>query len=104
MSTDAPATSWATPSDPFSNLKAAVTRRAYDGTDTGQGERIDIETAVILYTRTAAEVCGFARLGQLKPGYDADFVILSDDVFTIDSDCIDTVAPEETYIRGERVF
>ena len=104
LSTDAPATSWATPSDPFSNLKAAVTRRAYDGTDTGQGERIDIETAVILYTRTAAEVCGFARLGQLKPGYDADFVILSDDVFTIDSDCIDTVAPEETYIRGERVF
>ncbi len=104
LSTDAPATSWAVPSDPFSNLKAAVTRRAFDGTDIGQKERLDIETAIILYTREAARVCGFARLGQLKPGYDADFAVLSEDIFTIDPQRIDRVSVEQTWIRGERVF
>ena len=42
LSTDAPATSWAAPSDPWMNLKAAVTRTAYEGTDCGQDQRLDI--------------------------------------------------------------
>ena len=104
FSTDAPATSWAVPSDPFPNLKSAVTRRAYDGTDIGQSERIDIETAVMLYTRNAAEVCGFSGLGRLAEGYSADFAVLSEDIFTADADRIDRIRVEETFIRGERVY
>lgn len=104
FSTDAPATSWAVPSDPFSNIKSAVTRRAYDGTDIGQSERIDVETAVMLYTKNAAEVCGFAGLGMLAPGYSADFVVLSDDIFTISPDRIDRVTALETYIDGEALL
>ena len=104
FSTDAPATSWAVPSDPFPNLKSAVTRRAYDGTDIGQSERVDIETAIILYTRNAAEVCGFAGLGQLVPGYSADFVVLSEDIFTAPADRIDQIRAEETFIKGECVY
>ena len=104
LSTDAPATSWAVPSDPFSNIKAATTRKAYDGSDIGQDERLDIETAVILYTREAANVCGFAGLGQLTPGYAADFAVLSEDIFTMDPMRIDQVKVEETYICGERAY
>ena len=104
FSTDAPATSWAVPSDPFPNLKSAVTRRAYDGTDIGQSERVDIETAIMLYTKNAAEVCGFAGLGQLAEGYSADFAVLSEDIFTADPDRIDRIRVEETFIRGERVY
>ena len=104
FSTDAPATSWAVPSDPFPNLKSAVTRKAYDGTDIGQSERVDLETAIILYTKNAAEVCGFAGLGQLAPGYSADFVILSEDIFTVPADRIDQIQAEETFIKGERVY
>ncbi|MBR0457574.1 MAG: amidohydrolase [Firmicutes bacterium] len=104
FSTDAPATSWAVPSDPFSNIKAATTRKAYDGSDIGQDEKVDIETAVILYTRKAAHVCGFAGLGQLTPGYAADFAILSEDIFTIDPAQIDQIKVEATYICGERVY
>ena len=104
LSTDAPATSWAVPSDPFSNLKSAVTRYACDGTDIGQDERLDIETAMILYTKESAEVSGFAGLGVLKPGYAADFAVLSDDLFTVDPMKIDEVRVEETYIGGERVY
>ncbi len=104
LSTDAPATSWAVPSDPFSNIKAAVTRKAYDGSDIGQDERIDIETAVILYTKEAARVCGFAGLGQLSAGFAADFAVLSEDLFTIDPMRIDQVKVEATYIGGEKVY
>lgn len=104
ISTDAPATSWATPSDPFVNIKAAVTRRACDGADIGQDQRLDIETAVILYTKEAAEICGFGHLGQLSPGYSADFIVLSDDIFSIGADQIDRVHAAETWINGECVY
>ena len=104
LSTDAPATSWAVPSDPFSNIKAATTRKAYDGSDIGQEERIDIETAVILYTKEAAHVCGFAGLGMLTPGYSADFAVLSEDIFTIDPAQIDQVKVEATYICGNKAY
>ncbi|MBQ9015979.1 MAG: amidohydrolase family protein [Firmicutes bacterium] len=104
FSTDAPATSWAVPSDPFSNLKSAVSRRAYDGTDIGQDEKVDIETAIRLYTAHAARVCGFGGLGQLAPGYSADFAVLSEDIFTMDPDRLDQAQVEETYIRGRRVY
>ena len=104
ISTDAPATSWATPSDPFVNIKAAVTRRACDGTDIGQEQRLDIETAIILYTKEAAEICGFGHLGQLSPGYSADFVVLSDDIFRVNADQIDQVYAQETWINGKRIY
>ena len=104
LSTDAPATSWAEPSDPFPNIKSAVTGRACDGTDIGQEEIIDMETAIILYTKNAAETCGFDGLGQLKPGFSADFAVLSEDIFDIDPARIDQVRVEETYMRGEQVY
>jgi len=104
LSTDSPATSWAIPSDPFSNLKSAVTRVAYDGTDIGEEQRIDIETAIILYTAEAAEISGFADSGKLKEGYLADFAILSNDIFTVNPSDIDKINVDETYIKGERVY
>ena len=76
FSTDAPATSWAVPSDPFSNIKAAVTRRAYDGTDCGGSQVVDVETAVILYTKVAAKMVGFEKIGQIKEGYKRIFLCL----------------------------
>lgn len=51
FSTDAPATSWAVPSDPFVCIKGAVTRKAYDDTDCGDDQIIDMKTAIILYTK-----------------------------------------------------
>ena len=104
LSTDAPATSWAVPSDPFPNIKSAVTRTAYDGTDLGQDQRLDMETALMLYTAAAAEVSGFRGIGKLKAGYEADFVVLSDDILEIDPEKVDTIKVDQTYISGEKVF
>ena len=99
LSTDSPATAWASPSDPLVNIKAAVTRIAYDGTDlshasSGQDERIDIETAIRLYTSEAAKVIGLHDLGRLAPGCRASFVVLDKD----------DVSVAATYINGELVY
>ena len=104
FSTDAPATSWAVPSDPFPNIKGAVTRKAYDGTDCGQEQAVDRETALILYTKESAEMAGFDRLGQLKEGYKADFLILDQDILEVPAEQIDQVSVAETYIDGQCVY
>lgn len=104
LSTDAPATAWAEPSNPFVCIKGAVTRKAYDGTDCGQQERIDIETAVQLYTKESAEIAGFEHTGQLKPGYDADFIVLDQDILALPPEQIDHISVEETYINGKQVY
>ena len=104
LSTDSPANAWEEPTDPFYTMQAAVTRTAYDGTDCGREQAIDVETAVKLYTRESAAISGFDSLGTLEPGKSASFVILDRDIFTVPSGEIGRVRPEETYIDGERVF
>lgn len=104
LSTDAPATSWADPSNPFVCIKGAVTRKAYDGTDCGLDESIDIETALRLYTINGAEIAGFKDRGMLKEGYFADFVVLDEDILKIPADEIDKIKPVMTFIDGECVY
>lgn len=104
LSTDAPATSWAVPSDPFPNIKCAVTRVAYDGTDCGRENCIDVATAIRMYTKEAAEIAGFEKLGQLKKGYRANFAVLSEDILTAAVEDLDQLYVEKTYIDGECVY
>ncbi|UTR11760.1 amidohydrolase [Evansella sp. LMS18] len=104
LSSDAPATAWADPVNPFVGIKAAVTRRAYNGTDLGEKERISVETAIELYTRGAQEVTRIPHTGQLKPGYFADFAVLDKDILKDDPETIDQTRVQETYMNGELVF
>jgi len=104
LSTDAPATSWAVPSDPFPNIKCAVTRYAYDGTDCGRNNCINIETAIEMYTKEGAEIACFEKLGQLREGFKGSFVILSEDILNVAGEDIDRVFVEETYINGDCVY
>ena len=104
FSTDAPATFWSNPSDPFPGLKLAVTRRSADGTDCGQDQALDIETAIRLYTAGAAQAAGFHDIGMLRPGYCADFAVLSDDILSLPAEDIDKVLVTQTYIGGRCVY
>ena len=104
FSTDAPATFWSDPSDPFPGLKLAVTRTAADGTDCGKDQAVDIAAAVTLYTKGAALAAGFPDTGMLKAGYHADFAVLSDDILNIPADDIDKVRVVQTYIGGKCVY
>ena len=67
-------------------------------------QAIGIETALILYTKESAEMVGFDRLGQLKEGYKADFLILDRDILEIPPEEIDQVSVAETYINGRCVY
>lgn len=104
FSTDAPATSWAVPSDPFPCIKGGVTRKAWDGYDCGQGQAVDIETAIRLYTREAAMVAGIPEIGQLKAGYHADFAVLSEDILAVEPERIDQVYVLQTYSNGLKIY
>lgn len=104
FSTDAPATFWSNPSDPFPGLKFAVTRIAADGTDFGSAQAVDIETAIRLYTHGAAVAAGFPDIGMLAPGYRADFIVLDRDILHIPSEEIDQVQVQKTYIGGTCVY
>ncbi|WP_262499743.1 amidohydrolase family protein [Planococcus sp. ANT_H30] len=104
FSSDAPATAWADPVNPFVGIQAAVTRRAYDGTDTGQHERISIEKAIELYTKGAQEITRIQGVGQLKPGYHADFIVLEEDILEIPELEIGNTRVLETFMAGQSVF
>ena len=104
LSTDAPATAWADPTDPWANIKGAVTRTAYNGVDTGKDQRITLEEAILLYTRNSAKIAGFQRRGALKEGNYGDFVVLMDDPFEMKPEDLGSVRTMRTYISGEKVF
>ena len=104
FSTDAPATAWAEPYDPFVNIQAAVTRCAWDGTDCGQDQRVSLEEAIRLYTAESGVMMGFRDIGVLKEGYAADFAVLDKDIFAVPEERISEVKPVMTYINGERVY
>ncbi|WP_315063121.1 amidohydrolase [Lysinibacillus capsici] len=104
LSSDAPATSWAEAANPFVTIQAAVTRTAYDGTDLGTAEKISVEEALQLYTVDAKTMIRMENVGQLKEGYEANFVVLTDDLLTLSHNQLMHVKPFATYIEGECVF
>lgn len=104
FSSDAPATAWYDPSDPFVGLKSAVTRLSYDGSDCGQDQKVDISTAIKLYTKSGADIMGIANIGELSPGFYADFIVLDKDILNISPEKIDEVSVEEVYINGKLVY
>lgn len=105
LSADAPATTWADPDDVFVSLKAAITRRAYNGASINPDESIPVNEALMLYTKRAALLCPYETpVGQIARGFEADFNVLSEDLFTVAPNEIDRVRIDAAYRRGERVF
>jgi predicted amidohydrolase YtcJ len=97
---------WAVaPLDPIAGIDAAVNRRTIDGKHPNgwqPRQRISVVQAVRAYTSSNA-YAGFQeqRVGALEPGYLADFVVLSDDLFGTDPKQIPKVKVLRTVIGGE---
>lgn len=104
FSSDAPATAWAEPANPFVSMQAAVTRISYDGTDTGKEQAVDIETAIKLYTQGSQYMTGIPNVGQLAVGYQADFVVLDRDILSIPEKEIINTLVDATYMAGQVVY
>lgn len=97
---------WAVaPLDPIAGIDAAVNRRTIDGKNPKgwqPQQRISVVEAVRAYT-SANAYAGFQenRLGTLKPGLLADFVVLSADLFSIEPQQIRNVKILRTVIGGK---
>lgn len=92
--------------NPYENLYCAVTRRDLNGsTPYNAAEAVSIHQAVDAYTVGSAEVCfGEKQMGRLKPGFFADFVVLDQDIFTIDSMMLKNVRPVMTVVNGHVIY
>jgi hypothetical protein len=89
-------------------LYAAVTRKTLSGQPEGgwfPQEKITIEEAIRAYTLNTA-YAGFEEdiKGSLEVGKLADFVILSDNLLTMDPDGIKDVAILMTVVGGRLVY
>lgn len=104
LSSDAPCTPWAEPDSVFYSLYAAVTRRAANGEVVGPEEAITVGTGLLAYTKDAALMGGFEENGTLVAGKNADFVIVDQDLFTIDPTEIKDTRVAETWVAGQRVY
>jgi hypothetical protein len=74
--------------DPIAGIHAAVTRRNAGGEPAGgwyPRERVSLDAALRAYTTgCAAATREDSRLGRIAPGYLADCVVLSEDLFALD--------------------
>jgi predicted amidohydrolase YtcJ len=43
-------------------------------------------------------------VGEIAPGFDANFITLDQDLFTVDTDELDRTRVDATWIRGEQVY
>lgn len=92
------------PYGPLIGMYAAVTRRGYDGKVYGAEEAVSVQEAVRAYTIDSAwNNFDEKNRGSIEPGKLADFVVLSEDLFTIDPLRIKEVKIVNTIIGG-RVF
>jgi len=104
LSSDNPATAWVGADNVFVSIKAAVLRRAHNGADIGRAEAVTVPQALLLYTGRARRVLPLDAVGLIATGYEASFVVLDRDIFTVDPNEIDQVQIAQTWIRGERVY
>lgn len=96
------------PFNPLTGVAAAVLRQTIDGANPDgwmPQQRITMEQALLAYTATNA-YAGFQekRLGQLLPGFTADFVVLDGDLLRIDPQKITEVSVLRTIVDGKQRF
>jgi predicted amidohydrolase YtcJ len=96
------------PIEPLLGIHAAVTRRTLDGKNPGgwvPEEKITVEEALAAYTvGDAYGIFAEDRRGRLAPGYQADLVLLDQDLTRIPPESIDQVKVRATIVAGRVVF
>lgn len=96
------------PLDPIAGIYAAVTRRTLDDKNPNgwfPGEKISVEQAVRCYTINNVYASFMEnKTGVLKAGMLADFVVLSDDIFTIAPENIRNAQVLLTTVNGKEVY
>lgn len=101
ISTDAPVEDV----DPWATIRAAVVRSVRGQHPGSVSERLELNEVLHLYTLGSAE-CLHAedRIGVIRPGAFADFVVLDRDPLKVGAESLSRVRVLETYVGGVRVY
>jgi predicted amidohydrolase YtcJ len=93
------------PFDPRMAIQGMVTRTGWDGKTWGANQRISVEEALRVNTLNGAYNSHEEAIkGSITPGKLADFVVLSDDLFTIDKEKIKDIQVVRTVVGGSTVY
>src|SRR5579871_1289372 len=93
------------PFDPRMGIQGMVTRTGWNGETWGANQRVTVEEAVRINTLNGAYNSHEESIkGSIAPGKLADFVVLSDDIFTIAPDKIKDVEIVRTVVGGKTVY
>jgi len=96
------------PLNPLFGIYAAVTRQTVDGKNPNgwiPDEKISVEDAIKCYALNAAYASYEDKIkGSIEVGKLADFVVLSEDILTIDPDNIKNVKVDMTVFDGEIIY
>jgi len=96
------------PLNPLYGIYAAVTRRTVDGKNPNgwiPAEKLSVEEAIKCYTLNAAFASFEENIkGSIETGKLADFVVLSDDILTLDPGKIKDVTVDMTVFDGEVIY
>ena len=93
------------PFDPRMAIQGMVTRTGWDGKTWGANQRITIEEALRVNTFNGAYNSHEEAIkGSITPGKLADFVVLSDDLFTVDKEKIKDLEIVRTVVGGNTVY
>lgn len=96
------------PANPMFGLHAAVTRKDRNGKPVDgwyAPEAMTREQALRAFTMDAAYAAHQEdQLGQLAPGYLADFIVIDNDFFTMPADDIWKIKVEATWVNGRQVY
>lgn len=93
--------------DPWVGLQTMVTRRSPDGSLPGAlnaDQALTVEEAVAAFTREPARAMGLGDVtGRLARGLAADFIVVDQDVFTVDPEDIHRTRVLQTWFAGRPV-
>ena len=93
------------PFDPRMAIQGMVTRTGWDGQTWGANQRISVEEALRVNTINGAYNSHEEAIkGSITPGKLADFVVLSDDLFTVDKGKIKDIEIVRTVVGGATVY
>jgi len=93
------------PFDPRMAIQGMATRTGWDGKTWGANQRISLEEALRVNTLNGAYNSHEEAIkGSITPGKLADFVVMADDLFTIDKEKIKDIQIVRTVVGGSTVY
>jgi predicted amidohydrolase YtcJ len=93
------------PFAPLMGMQGMVTRKGWDGTTWGVNQRISVDEALRINTLNGAYASSEETIkGSITPGKLADFVVLADDLHTVDQEKIKDIQIVRTVVGGKTVY